>query len=147
MKSGRATIAARFMPHRNRPLTGGRIDLAMVRFMTLDLADGARPALLARGIAMAGGGSGYGLPPHVDHGCVVTPNVDHVVKLMDGRAPRDTYDGADLKICDSRVLAHLARLRGVRLPVYPGSDLTADLLAAPAAEGLKVAVFGPDRAA
>ena len=44
-------------------------------------------------------------------------------------------------------LSHLARLRGVSLPVYPGSDMTADLLASPAAEGLTIAVFGPDRAA
>jgi N-acetylglucosaminyldiphosphoundecaprenol N-acetyl-beta-D-mannosaminyltransferase len=109
----------------------------MARFMTLDFADGERPALLARVLEAAQGAYGY----------VVTPNVDHVVKLMDGRVPRDLYAGADLKICDSRVLAHLARLRGVRLAVYPGSDLTADLLASPAAEGLMIAVFGPDRAA
>ncbi|MFA4893643.1 WecB/TagA/CpsF family glycosyltransferase [Brevundimonas sp.] len=105
--------------------------------MTLDFAGGDRPAMLDRVIGMARGAYGY----------VVTPNVDHVIKLMDGRVPRDVYDGADLKICDSRVLAHLARLRGVALPVYPGSDLTADLLASPAAEGLVIAVFGPDRAA
>jgi len=109
----------------------------MTRFMTLDFAGGDRPAMLDRVIGMARGAYGY----------VVTPNVDHVIKLMDGRVPRDVYDGADLKICDSRVLAHLARLRGVALPVYPGSDLTADLLASPAAEGLVIAVFGPDRAA
>ena len=33
------------------------------------------------------------------------------------------------------------------LPVYPGSDMTADLLASPEAEGLIIAVFGPNRAA
>ena len=93
--------------------------------------------MLDRVIGMARGAYGY----------VVTPNVDHVIKLMDGRAPRDVYESADLKICDSRILAHLARLRGVRLPVYPGSDMTADLLASPAAEGLIIGVFGPDRAA
>ncbi len=109
----------------------------MARFMTLDFTDGDRPALLARVIGMARG----------DYSYVVTPNVDHVVKLMDGRVARDVYARADLKICDSRILAHLARLRGVRLPVYPGSDLTADLLASPMAEGLTIAVFGPERAA
>ncbi len=109
----------------------------MARFMTLDFVDDDRPALLARVVAMARGPYGY----------VVTPNVDHVVKLMDGRVAREIYAGAELTVCDSRILAHLARLRGVRLPVYPGSDLTADLLAAPAAEGLAIAVFGPDRAA
>ena len=109
----------------------------MTRFMTLDFAGGDRPAMLDRVIAMARAPYGY----------VVTPNVDHVIKLMDGRVPREVYDGADLKICDSRILAHLARLRGLALPVYPGSDMTADLLASPAAEGLVIGVFGPDRAA
>ncbi len=109
----------------------------MTRFMTLDFAGGDRSAMLDRVLGMARDAYGY----------VVTPNVDHVIKLMDGRVPRDVYEGAGLKVCDSRILAHLARLRGVRLPVYPGSDLTADLLASPAAEGLTIAVFGPDRAA
>ena len=110
----------------------------MTRFMTLDFADGDRPALLARVAAMARG-EGYGY--------VVTPNVDHVIKLMDGRVEAEVYDGAALKICDSRILAHLARLRGKRLSVYPGSDLTADLLASPLADDLAIGVFGPDRAA
>ena len=109
----------------------------MTRFMTLDFAGGDRSAMLDRVLGMARDAYGY----------VVTPNVDHVIKLMDGRVPRDVYEGAGRKVCDSRILAHLARLRGVRLPVYPGSDLTADLLASPAAEGLTIAVFGPDRAA
>ncbi len=109
----------------------------MTRFMTLDFADGDRPQMLARVLDMARGAYGY----------VVTPNVDHMVKLMDGRVSRDVYESATLKVCDSRILSHLARLRGVTLPVYPGSDMTADLLASPAAEGLTIAVFGPDRAA
>jgi exopolysaccharide biosynthesis WecB/TagA/CpsF family protein len=109
----------------------------MTRFMTLDFADGDRSALLARVAAMARGPYRY----------VVTPNVDHVIKLMDGRVEAEVYDGAALKICDSRILAHLARLRGKALSVYPGSDLTADLLASPLADDLILGVFGPDRAA
>jgi len=107
----------------------------MTRFMTLEFADGDRPALLARVAAMARGPYGY----------VVTPNVDHVIKLMDGRVEPEVYDGATLKICDSRILAHLARLRGKTLAVYPGSDMTADLLAS--GHDLTIGVFGPDRAA
>ncbi|HYD28993.1 WecB/TagA/CpsF family glycosyltransferase [Brevundimonas sp.] len=110
----------------------------MTRFMTLDFADGDRPALLARVVGMARA-EGYAW--------VVTPNVDHVIKLMDGRVEADVYRDADLKVCDSRILAHLARLRGKALAVYPGSDLTADLLASPASDGLIIGVFGPDRAA
>ena len=107
----------------------------MTRFMTLDFADGDRPALLGRVAAMARGPYAY----------VVTPNVDHVIKLMDGRVEADVYRAADLKVCDSRILAHLARLRGKALAVYPGSDLTADLLASD--HDLTIGVFGPDRAA
>ncbi len=107
----------------------------MTRFMTLDFADGDRAGLLAQVVAMARAPYGY----------VVTPNVDHVIKLMDGRVPEDVYRGASLMICDSRILAHLARLRGKRLSVYPGSDITADLLASN--HDLTFGVFGPDRAA
>ena len=53
----------------------------MARFMTLDFADGDRPQMLARVIGMVRGAYGY----------VVTPNVDHVVKLMDGRVGREVY--------------------------------------------------------
>ena len=108
----------------------------MTRFMTLDFADGDRPALLARVADMARGQA---------YAWVVTPNVDHVIKLMDGRVEPEVYGAADLKICDSRILAHLARLRGKKLAVYPGSDLTADLLASD--HHLTIGVFGPDRAA
>lgn len=107
----------------------------MTRFMTLDFADGDRAALLGRVEAMARGPYGY----------VVTPNVDHVIKLMDGRVDEAVYRGADLMICDSRILAHLARLRGKRLAVLPGSDLTAALLEADT--DLTFGVFGPDREA
>lgn len=107
----------------------------MTRFMTLDFAEGDQADLLAQVAAMARRPYGY----------VVTPNVDHVIKLMDGRVPDDIYRGAGLMICDSRILAHLARLRGKRLSVYPGSDLTADLLASD--HDLTFGVFGPDRAA
>ena len=109
----------------------------MTRFMTLDFIDDDGPALLDRVARLARGPYAY----------VVTPNVDHVVKLMEGRVDREVYQGADLKLCDSRILGHLARLRGKRLAVYPGSDMTADLLASDAAEQMAIAVFGPDRAA
>ena len=109
----------------------------MTRFMTLDFADGDRAALLGQVTEMARGAYAY----------VVTPNVDHVIKLMDGRVGADVYQGADLKICDSRILSHLAQLKGRRLSVYPGSDMTADLLASKAAQELTITVFGPDRSA
>jgi N-acetylglucosaminyldiphosphoundecaprenol N-acetyl-beta-D-mannosaminyltransferase len=65
---------------------------------------------------------------------VVTPNVDHLVRLH--RRPADrrlwaAYEGAALRLCDSRVLRSLARLSGLELELVTGSDLTARLIAAP----------------
>ena len=66
---------------------------------------------------------------------VVTPNVDHVVLLSEeGDEPwrvamRDAVKHSDLCINDSRILSHLARLSGKRLPVVPGSDLTREVIA------------------
>ncbi len=64
---------------------------------------------------------------------VVTPNVDHIVKLK-GDAPfpkrasfQAAYDSAAFTLCDSRILGGLARLFGYKLVVVPGSDLTATL--------------------
>lgn len=109
----------------------------MTRFMTLDFANGERDKLLEKVTGLGVDSYRY----------VVTPNVDHVVKLLEGRFEAKVYRGADLMICDSRILAHLARLRGKRLSVYPGSDMTADLLAMPRARHLAIAVVGPDRVA
>ncbi|HEU4650376.1 MAG TPA: WecB/TagA/CpsF family glycosyltransferase [Croceibacterium sp.] len=77
---------------------------------------------------------------------VVTPNVDHIVRLhrqRDDRRLWACYAGAALSLCDSRILKALASISGVRLELVPGSDLTADLLASP--EGLRaIAVIGGD---
>ena len=61
----------------------------MARFMTLDFADGDQPQMLARVIGMARGAYGY----------VVTPNVDHVIKLMDGRVAREIYAEVLQEVC------------------------------------------------
>ena len=64
---------------------------------------------------------------------VVTPNVDHVVRLhrqSDNEPLWACYDEAVLSLCDSRILKALARLSGVALEVVPGSDLTARILGA-----------------
>jgi exopolysaccharide biosynthesis WecB/TagA/CpsF family protein len=71
---------------------------------------------------------------------VITPNVDHLVRL---HRHRDTawnpafaraYERADRVYCDSRILALLAGRSHIDLPVVPGSDLTAQLFAR---------IFGP----
>ncbi len=56
---------------------------------------------------------------------VVTPNVDHVVRLQRKRPDLwPVYRSAWATLCDSRIIALLARRIGVVLPVIPGSDLT-----------------------
>lgn len=90
----------------------GRTDFLGVGFDPLSLAD-AIAWLAARDAASA-------------FGYVVTPNVDHMVRLADAPTEvRDAYAQAALCLCDSRVLAKLAALCGIGLPVAPGSDLTA----------------------
>ncbi len=83
---------------------------------------------------------------------VVTPNVDHMVGLyrQPGSADNDVlwaaYRGADRRLCDSRILAVLARRDGIDLPVVAGSDLTRMLLEKPLPKGMKAALIGGDAA-
>jgi exopolysaccharide biosynthesis WecB/TagA/CpsF family protein len=66
--------------------------------------------------------------PQDRFGYVVTPNVDHLVRLHENPELISLYRDASYVVLDSRFLAHVMRLlRGVRLPVCPGSDLTARL--------------------
>jgi N-acetylglucosaminyldiphosphoundecaprenol N-acetyl-beta-D-mannosaminyltransferase len=65
---------------------------------------------------------------------VVTPNVDHVVRInreepAEAQSLKAVYDDAALCLCDSRIIAALAKVRGIDLPISPGSDLTAELFA------------------
>ena len=63
---------------------------------------------------------------------VVTPNVDHLVRLHRQHADERLwacYRRATLRLCDSRILAALASLSGVTLTLVTGSDLTRKLLA------------------
>jgi len=55
---------------------------------------------------------------------VVTPNVDHVVRLRGEKALALAYSSAWLSLCDSRPIVLLARVLGLKLPHLPGSDLT-----------------------
>jgi exopolysaccharide biosynthesis WecB/TagA/CpsF family protein len=81
------------------------------------------------------------------YGYVVTPNVDHVVRLDDPAHTAELqplYEGADLSLCDSRIIAHLARARGLALPVVPGSDLTPSLFRDVIRFGDRIAIVGGD---
>lgn len=81
---------------------------------------------------------------------VVTPNVDHVVMLFpasedDGAVQfRAAYKAAALRVCDSRILRVLAKLRGIDIATVPGSDLSAKLFRDIFTAGHKVAIIGGD---
>ena len=75
---------------------------------------------------------------------VVTPNVHHIVKMLDDPATmQPLYERAWQVFCDSRVLSRLARIHGRTLPVITGSDLTAHLIARAAELHLTIAIIGP----
>ena len=62
------------------------------------------------------------------YGYVVTPNVDHLLRLYDDPEFRGLYRAASYVLLDSRVIALTLRLvRHQRLRVCTGSDLTAAL--------------------
>lgn len=59
---------------------------------------------------------------------VVTPNVDHLVRLdLDRAGLLPLYQGAWLSVCDSQLLRMLARLVGMRVPLTTGADLVRHL--------------------
>jgi exopolysaccharide biosynthesis WecB/TagA/CpsF family protein len=59
----------------------------------------------------------------------VTPNVDHLIRYHDDAAFRAHYRAAGYVLMDSRVVRRLVRLmKGTRLPICTGSDLTVTLL-------------------
>ena len=102
----------------------------------LDLAFDSRPAAAVEAwLAERSSGSAFAY--------VVTPNVDHVVRLSGAPAEvRQAYADADLCLCDSRVLARLGRWAGVTLEVVPGSDLVAALFARVTRAGDRICLIG-----
>jgi exopolysaccharide biosynthesis WecB/TagA/CpsF family protein len=78
---------------------------------------------------------------------MVTPNVDHLVQLHRRSADKelwDSYEAADLCLCDSRILQSLARIVGIELQLVPGSDLTERLLHQVPNHLHSIAVIGGD---
>src|SRR5690606_14921788 len=75
---------------------------------------------------------------------VVTPNVDHIVRLNSNTQLKPLYDSAWMSVNDSRLLQMLMRLLGVRLPLARGSDLVSHLLPSIAQSKASVAIVGSD---
>jgi exopolysaccharide biosynthesis WecB/TagA/CpsF family protein len=76
-----------------------------------------------------------------EYAYLVTPNVDHMLNLQQDQQLRQIYEGADLCLCDSRILARLASLSGIKLHVVPGSELVSLLLRA-VGPGRSICVIG-----
>jgi hypothetical protein len=77
------------------------------------------------------------------YGFVVTPNVDHLIRLHEDSKFRQLYAAARYVLLDSRFLANMLRmLTGRRLPVCTGSDVTAKLLAEVVAVDDRIVVIG-----
>lgn len=57
-------------------------------------------------------------------GVVVTPNVDHLMKLQEDEGFRKVYDAVDFRVCDSKILMYAAQFLGTPLrDKISGSDL------------------------
>lgn len=78
-------------------------------------------------------------------GYVVTPNIDHMMRLCESSELKRLYQDAELRVCDSRVLKLLMRLKGVQLEnVITGSSLTKTLFDHHITSDMKVLIFGCD---
>jgi exopolysaccharide biosynthesis WecB/TagA/CpsF family protein len=58
---------------------------------------------------------------------VVTPNVDHRVRLQREPGLFSLYGGAWMTLCDSRIIELMARLDGIGVRASPGADLVEHL--------------------
>ena len=72
---------------------------------------------------------------------VVTPNVQHVVRVERSPALARAMGAAWLSLCDSRPLRRLGRWHGLDLPLVTGSDLTATIFKEALRPGDPVAVI------
>jgi N-acetylglucosaminyldiphosphoundecaprenol N-acetyl-beta-D-mannosaminyltransferase len=60
----------------------------------------------------------------IRHGFIVTPNVDHLIRLQQDEEFFEAYESADYRLCDSQVLLKSARFLGISLKEkISGSDL------------------------
>lgn len=117
----------------DEPVTGERVRFLDLGFDAMDFA------AVLRWLGERG--------PDSPFAYVVTPNVDHMVRLEDAPPEvRAAYEEADLCVCDSRVLSRIAGWYGVRLPVVPGSDLIGAAMADVFAPGDRLCLIGASRA-
>ena len=75
-------------------------------------------------------------------GYVVTPNVDHVVRIHRHPRLRPIWNSATMCVCDSQVLRLLAKFRGIGLKLVRGSDLCSALFHEIIEPGDTIAIVG-----
>lgn len=81
--------------------------------------------------------------PDAPFAYVVTPNVDHIVRLAHFRSDLwPAYRHAWMRLCDSRVVAGIAAIGGLALPACPGSDLTVAMLDRATASDDRILIVG-----
>lgn len=74
---------------------------------------------------------------------VVTPNVDHIVKIEHDRLFREIYEGADLVLTDGKPLIWMSRLLGTPIKQkISGSDYFPEVCRMAAKEGYSVFLLG-----
>ncbi len=74
---------------------------------------------------------------------VVTPNVDHIVKIEHDRLFREIYEGADLILTDGKPLIWMSRLLGTPIKEkISGSDYFPEVCKMAAREGLSIFLLG-----
>lgn len=78
-----------------------------IRFLNIDILSLTRDELLKR----------------LDKGVLITPNVDHLVKLQKDKDFYDVYQKAEWVVCDSKILYLMSKLLKEPLPeAIPGSS-------------------------
>lgn len=76
---------------------------------------------------------------------IVTPNVDHLVRLSkEPEVFKPLYEASWLSVCDSRILELMAAFSGIPLKAVPGSDLTQQLFDNVITEEDVINVIGAD---
>lgn len=104
-----------------------RIGEAWIDALTFDAAIASIAALVERGTG----------------GVVVTPNVDHIVRLAHDAAFRAVYARADLSLADGQPVLWAARALGTPLPQkVSGSDLVLPIARLAAERGWRVYLLG-----
>jgi exopolysaccharide biosynthesis WecB/TagA/CpsF family protein len=80
-----------------------------------------------------------------EFGYIVTPNVDHIIRLNKNPLLVDVYNSALFSLCDSRIVKILAMFCSVKIPeVITGSDLTRILFDEIIAQEDRITIIGSD---